>query len=231
MYLFGDLTNLFFNHDISRQVFHTAEQNFSFFLNDFEFNDTNSVNLTTQEAIIMATITPNVVATETNISDLLIALVMADNQTVTPRTMNLVGNLSCLIVTYSNENIDGLSRPFDVIRELVTNPSYRLLVTTATCACVEEKFEEFNPEARCYSDETFFTGLGGVSGIYWMMYLFGGLSLTVFVLGFIQVCTIKMAGERQIYKLRLVSFRSVLRQDIGWYDVTDPGELSSILNE
>ena len=38
-----------------------------------------------------------------------------------------------------------------------------------------------------------------------------------------------VTATRQVRQMRLAFFRSVLKQDIGWFDTTDPGELNSRL--
>ena len=40
-----------------------------------------------------------------------------------------------------------------------------------------------------------------------------------------------LTATRQVRKMRLAFFSSVLKQDIGWFDTTDPGELNSRLAE
>ena len=40
-----------------------------------------------------------------------------------------------------------------------------------------------------------------------------------------------LTATRQVKKMRLAFFKSVLKQDIGWFDTTDPGELNSRLTE
>ena len=40
-----------------------------------------------------------------------------------------------------------------------------------------------------------------------------------------------LTATRQVKKMRLAFFRSVLKQDIGWFDTTDPGELNTRLTE
>ncbi|PFX21918.1 Multidrug resistance protein 1 [Stylophora pistillata] len=40
-----------------------------------------------------------------------------------------------------------------------------------------------------------------------------------------------LTATRQVKKMRLAFFKSVLKQDIGWFDTTDPGELNTRLNE
>lgn len=40
-----------------------------------------------------------------------------------------------------------------------------------------------------------------------------------------------LTATRQVNKMRLAFFKSVLKQDIGWFDTTDSGELNTRLNE
>jgi len=38
-----------------------------------------------------------------------------------------------------------------------------------------------------------------------------------------------MAAERQVRRIRFALFRSIMRQEMGWFDTLNPGELSSRL--
>ena len=40
-----------------------------------------------------------------------------------------------------------------------------------------------------------------------------------------------LAATRQVKRMRITFFSAVLKQDIGWFDTTDPGELNSRLTE
>ena len=40
-----------------------------------------------------------------------------------------------------------------------------------------------------------------------------------------------LTAERQVHKLRKVYFRSILRQEMGWFDTFDSGELNTRLSE
>ena len=44
-----------------------------------------------------------------------------------------------------------------------------------------------------------------------------------------QMAMWSLTATRQVRQMRLHFFRSVLKQDIGWFDTTDPGELNSRL--
>lgn len=56
-----------------------------------------------------------------------------------------------------------------------------------------------------------------------------GVSTTI--LSYFQVSFWTMPAERQTMRLRKRLFKSILRQDISWFDENKSGELSSRLNE
>jgi len=49
------------------------------------------------------------------------------------------------------------------------------------------------------------------------------------VVAYGQMAMWTLTATRQVRQMRLAFFRSVLKQDIGWFDTTDPGELNSRL--
>ena len=57
------------------------------------------------------------------------------------------------------------------------------------------------------------------------------LAIATLILAYGEMTLWSLTATRQEKKMRLAFFRSVLRQDIGWFDTTDPGELNSRLAE
>lgn len=57
------------------------------------------------------------------------------------------------------------------------------------------------------------------------------LAIGNLVVAYGQMTLWSLAATRQVKKMRLAFFRSVLKQDIGWFDTTDPGQLNSRLTE
>lgn len=225
MYLLGDISNLFINQQLSREAFGQVQNDIVSLFGQYNFTDNSNLILTINEAFSIETITPNVVATETNISELTYLASSQSNSSIDNDT------IACVIVTHANENIDNLMTPFQVLREISTNQDYTLLVSNSTCNCVLTQIAAINSQAQCYSDHTFFYGLGGVDGIIWTMGLFLLLTVSAFILGNIQIVTMKIACERQIRQMRLDSYLSVLCQDVGWFDLNNAGETAAILNE
>ena len=55
------------------------------------------------------------------------------------------------------------------------------------------------------------------------------LAIGNLIVAYGQMAMWTLTATRQVRQMRLAFFRSVLKQDIGWFDTTDPGELNSRL--
>ena len=62
-------------------------------------------------------------------------------------------------------------------------------------------------------------------------FLFLDIACGVIVLAFLQIACWLMAAYRQAQKIRVTLFRAIMRQEIGWFDTHDAGELNTRLNE
>ncbi|XP_035927908.1 bile salt export pump isoform X1 [Halichoerus grypus] len=60
---------------------------------------------------------------------------------------------------------------------------------------------------------------------------YAGIALVVLITGYIQICFWVIAAARQIQKMRKVSFRKVMRMEIGWFDCNSVGELNTRFSE
>lgn len=56
---------------------------------------------------------------------------------------------------------------------------------------------------------------------------YAGVALLVLITGYIQICFWVIAAARQIQKMRKISFRKVMRMEIGWFDCNSVGELNT----
>ena len=79
--------------------------------------------------------------------------------------------------------------------------------------------------ASCLEDGPFFTEI--------VSYVVGFVVLGViaFFAGSLQILAFQLAGDRQVHRIRLKLFDSILRQDAEWFDRHATGELSSRLSE
>lgn len=62
-------------------------------------------------------------------------------------------------------------------------------------------------------------------------YYYSGIGAGVLVAAYIQVSFWCLAAGRQIDKIRKQFFHAIMRQEIGWFDVHDVGELNTRLTE
>jgi len=56
-------------------------------------------------------------------------------------------------------------------------------------------------------------------------------ALAAFICGWLHISLYQYACERQLNIIRKKFFRSILRQEVGWFDVNSVGELNTRLNE
>ena len=68
-------------------------------------------------------------------------------------------------------------------------------------------------------------------GVQPLIVFFLVVGVTAFVSGYTALSLWTWAGERQITNIRKRFFRGVLRQDIGWFDTHEVGELNSRFSE
>lgn len=62
-------------------------------------------------------------------------------------------------------------------------------------------------------------------------YYYSGIGAGVLVTAYIQVSFWCLAAGRQINKIRKQFFHAIMRQEIGWFDMHDVGELNTRLTE
>ena len=75
------------------------------------------------------------------------------------------------------------------------------------------------------------TGDDLIDDINILVIYYCAFGVVAFVCGWLHVSLFQYACERQLHIIRGRFFHSVLRQEIGWFDVNSVGELNSRLNE
>ena len=218
MLIFGDITNLFANFDISRRAFENLTSTLQSTFQNFTFVE--GTGLILPSAITTLTIDEGIVATEDSLFTLLFTL---SNQTMS----SLLMNASCVVFAYADQlNTTG----FDVLNRTVEG-SLVIPVFAEGCLCADQLFLGFSSEARCLTGDVFIHGEVTGDGILWQIYYFLMITVAVFIVGYFQVTFMQLACERQVQKIRILFYKSVLRQEIGWFDINPGGELTSRLNE
>eukprot|EP00117_Sycon_ciliatum_P002774 scpid23728/ scgid7858/ Multidrug resistance protein 1A; ATP-binding cassette sub-family B member 1A; MDR1A; Multidrug resistance protein 3; P-glycoprotein 3 len=61
-------------------------------------------------------------------------------------------------------------------------------------------------------------------------WVFGGLAMLTFIVGYIQTAAWYYSGIRQVHAVRRSFFRSIIYQEMGWFDTHNTGELVSRLS-
>lgn len=57
------------------------------------------------------------------------------------------------------------------------------------------------------------------------------IGAAVLIIGYLQISLWVIASHRQTQKIRIALFSSILRQEIGWFDTHESGELNTRLSE
>lgn len=172
--------------------------------------------LTIQTALLTGTIDEGLVDTEDELFELFSTIIT---------TSGRIRNLSCLVYRYSLETNTTI---LHVLNQTVNNVS--IPVTADGCSCVQDIFSLDQSDFVCTHKERFFFGAVTGDGILWQVYYALMLFVVVLVAGYVQVFFMQWASERQVHKIRILYYKSVLRQDIGWFDMIPGGSLASRLN-
>ncbi len=85
--------------------------------------------------------------------------------------------------------------------------------------------EQVSPGARCILGDEF------ISEINVIVYIFLGIAGAVWIAAYLQVGLLQASAERQVQKIRLRYYKSVLRQNIAWFDENPSGEVASRVSE
>lgn len=123
------------------------------------------------------------------------------------------------LIAQNVSNLTGMeincSSVFNVTFDSVT-------LVDATITSIQES-QQFNTKCLLGSDF--------ISNINTIVYIMVGIAVTVFIVAVVQVASYQLAAERQVHTIRLKYYRSIMRQDIAWFDDNRTGELVNRLSE
>ena len=220
--VFGETVGLFSSLVISNRVFvEISTNNISTPLQSFSFVEGDQ-HLTTLTAIQQMIIDEVVVDTEDKLFEFLVTL--ATTTSTSNISTNEIANISCLVYQYSN---DLNTTTFQTLNDIV-NDNFTIPSSSERCNCVLAFFDVIG-DIRCLTTNEFLFGVTPGDGILWHIYYSFIFAVGVLIASFFQISLIQIASERQVCKIRVLFYRSVLRQDIGWFDTTAGGELASRL--
>ncbi len=84
---------------------------------------------------------------------------------------------------------------------------------------------DVNEGAQCLLGDDFTREINTI------VFIFLGIAGAVWIAAYLQVGLLQASAERQVQKIRLSYYRSVLRQDIAWFDENPSGEVGSRVSE
>ena len=102
------------------------------------------------------------------------------------------------------------------------NVSY-CTISSPNCTFIESQF--INTSFYCLLDDQF------LSEVNKLIFIYTGFGVSVIIATYFQISLFQMAAERQVHKIRMLFYRSILRQEIGWFDVNLSGELPNRVSE
>ncbi|KAH0627478.1 hypothetical protein JD844_003227 [Phrynosoma platyrhinos] len=75
----------------------------------------------------------------------------------------------------------------------------------------------------------FFPGERNTCGVQRYAYYYSGIGAAVLIAAYVHIACWTLAAGRQVKRIRLHFFHAIIRQEIGWFDVNDVGELNTRL--
>ena len=123
-----------------------------------------------------------------------------------------------VFVNLTNGTVNCLASNFPPIPNCTLNITPATTYTEILQGCISRRTE-------CLTDDDF------LQIINTQVYIFLGIAAGVFIVAALQIMSYQLAAERQVYKIRLLFYQAILRQNIGWFDTNSSGELFSRLTE
>ncbi|XP_065884882.1 ATP-dependent translocase ABCB1-like [Dysidea avara] len=134
-----------------------------------------------------------------------------------------------LLMVVFGETIDAFSNEF-ITRQL--SRAFNLSVENVNCTALYTICENATQDCQFFFDNSLCTtGDELIEDVNILVIYFCALGVVAFVGGWMHVAFFQHACERQLLIIRKRFFRSVLRQEIGWFDVNSVGELNSRLSD
>ena len=134
-----------------------------------------------------------------------------------------------LLMVVFGENLDAFSNEF-ITRELAR--AFNLSTSNINCTELYTICENVTQNCRFFFEDTLCTtGDELIDDVNILVIYYCALGAAAFIAGWMHVSLFSYACERQLLIIRKRFFRSVLRQEVGWFDVNSVGELNSRLSE
>jgi len=134
-----------------------------------------------------------------------------------------------LLMVVFGENTDAFSNEF-ITRELAQQNN--LSVGNINCTALYAICEDRSENCRFFFEGSLCTtGDELIEDVNTLVIYYCALGVVAFIGGWMHITFFQYACERQLLVIRKRFFKSVLRQEVGWFDVNSVGELNSRLSE
>jgi ABC-type multidrug transport system fused ATPase/permease subunit len=139
------------------------------------------------------------------------------NATSLTRNSPFIGDFSTLVG--GNESVVDCAGVFTFV-----NP----LIPGSTCAefTLQEVLQDtVNAQITCLDNGLF------IDEVNRQIFIFLGVAFGALLVAIAEVWFFQTAAERQVHRIRLCYYKSILRQDIAWFDTNPTGEVASRLSK
>lgn len=133
--------------------------------------------------------------------------------------------VQCAITSVSQMANVSISNATDAVRDNISTGSVNCDATAFGVTFAELLDECFSSSGSCLDESAF------LDEINMQVLIFCMIGLGVLISSYFQISFYLLASERQVRKIRLLFYRAILKQEIGWFDANPSGELSSRLTE
>ena len=139
------------------------------------------------------------------------------NATSLTRNALLISNFSTLVG--GNDSVVNCAGSFMFVSPIMPG---------ATCAdfTLEEVLKDtVSAQTTCLDNSLFIDEVNN------QIYIFLGVAFGALLVAIAEVWFFQTAAERQVHRIRLCYYKSILRQDIAWFDTNPTGEVASRLSK
>uniref|UniRef100_H2YAP8 Uncharacterized protein n=1 Tax=Ciona savignyi TaxID=51511 RepID=H2YAP8_CIOSA len=110
--------------------------------------------------------------------------------------------------------------------------NYSTCVQMTLGTCTEAEINETNGLDNGFENAAFSCKTVDVEAeLTGFCYYYVGIACAVIICGYLQVGNWVLASTRQTRKIRILFFRSIMKQEIGWFDVHHMGELNTRMSD
>ena len=228
---------IFPSYDLLTPVtYELVGENLTTILGDFRFDESANIS-SVRDAIALMTLSPTVISSEDQLTNLLTSVLLSTGVSNDTAAIEiLLSEYSCVVYQYAR---DTNTTAYLTLQSIVENALFNrtvspeLNITVEQCNCIQLTLQVFSNGVRCLATQSFLYGNesfndGGVARETLALF---ALAFSTLILAFFQTFFIRVSTDHWVHRVRLVYYRAVLRQNIGWFDLNPSNALACRLEE